>query len=77
MGNLRMIMQQIAEIEMNINKDSLYDYSIIDGLYTGICKILHITYNPAFKSFDLVLEDINTYNVMCISRCNIYLKRRT
>lgn len=76
MYNERMVMQQVAKREMENNKDVLYDYDIIEGLYTGICKILHISYNPAFKSFDLVLKDINTNNTMCISRCSVNLKRR-
>lgn len=76
MYNERMVMQQVAEREMRNNKDVLYDYNIIKGLYTGICKILHISYNPTFRSFDLVLKDINTNNIMCISRCSVNLKRR-
>lgn len=76
MYNERTVMQLVAEREMKNNKDVLYYYDIIEGLYTGICKIIHISYNPLFKSFDLVLEDIDTNNTMCISRCCINLKRR-
>ena len=44
MYNERMIMQQVAKREMENNKNVLYDYNIIEGVYTGICKILHISY---------------------------------
>lgn len=76
MCNWQKVMQQVAIDELERSKGKLYEYNIIDGLCIGICEIQHISYNPLFKTFDMVLKDINTYNVMYIDRCNVKLKRR-
>lgn len=76
MLTIQKIMESVAKREFENSKGHLYDYDIFDSLYTGICEIQNISYNPVFKNFDMVLKDIDTYNTMCIERCHVRLKRR-
>ena len=70
-------MQHLAVQIKNNTSNKTYKYDIFDGMYSGICIILEVTYNSLFEEFNLVIKDINTGSHYIIDRCHIYLKEIT